>query len=229
MGGVGRGGGGEVRSLGATNGVGESLDHCRGVWEHLKPASPEAHKDCINERDENRAKGQRGEKRDMAFNIHNQVEQHKNRHVHTQTLSVSFIWILRHENKQKNKVLKCVASFFLKILFQGIWEVVGYVGVVHWNELEEEWSSTVSFLAAHTRFWMAHWCITSGRFVLDCTRMVQMTCSISAGTDSDCIISLTCPQQWCLWGSDSNRRSTRPDRPRLLRPTGWLQEQSSSS
>lgn len=97
----------------------------------MKPASPEAHKDCFNERDENRAKGQRGEKRDMAFNIHNQVEQHKNRHIHTQTLSVSFIWILRHENKQKNKVLKCV-------LFQGIWEVVGYVGVVDWNELEEE-------------------------------------------------------------------------------------------
>lgn len=42
---------------------------------------------------------------------------------------------------KKNKVLKCVASFFKKNLarlFQGIWEVVRYVGVVDWNELAEE-------------------------------------------------------------------------------------------
>lgn len=99
-----------VQSLGATNGVGESLDHCRGVWEHLKPASPEAHKDCFNERDENRAKGQRGEKRDMAFNIHNQAEQTR---THTNPVCVIYMDIETWE-QTKNKVLKCVASFFCK-------------------------------------------------------------------------------------------------------------------
>lgn len=152
-----------VQSLGATNGVGESLDHCRGVWEHLKPASPEAHKDCINERDENRAKGQRGEKRAMAFNIHNHVEQHKNRHIHTQTLSVSFIWILRHENKQKNKVLKCVVSFFwkpCKLVPRDSCEVCR-----SWERSEV--TRYCLLTAIHFGFWMVRWCITSRRFHLD--------------------------------------------------------------
>lgn len=169
MGGVVRGGREAVQSLGATNGVGESLDHCRGVWEHLKPASPEAHKDCFNERDENRAKGQRGEKRDMAFNIHNQVEQTR---IHTNPVCVIYMDIETWEQTKKTRfwsVASFLFFFYLARLFQGIWEVVRYVGVVDWNELAEEWSDTQSWLltAAHVGFWMMCWCITSRRFVLD--------------------------------------------------------------
>ncbi len=168
MGGVVRGGGGEsVQSLGATNGVGESIDHCRGVWEHLKPASPEAHKDCFNERDENRAKGQRGEKRDMAFNIHNQVEQTR---IHTNPVCVIYMDIETWEQTKKQGFeVSLPFLFYLARLFQGIWEVVRYVGVVDWNELAEEWSDTQYCLltAAHVGFWMVCWCITSRRFVLD--------------------------------------------------------------
>ncbi len=100
-----------VQSLGATNGVGESLDHCRGVWEHLKPASPEAHKDCFNERDENRAKGQRGEKRDMAFNIHNQVEQTR---THTNPVCVIYMDIETWEQTKKQGFEVCRFIFFFK-------------------------------------------------------------------------------------------------------------------
>lgn len=40
---------------------------------------------------------------------------------------------------------------------------------------------------------------------------------------------LTCPPQWCPWGSGSSRRSRRPGHPRLWRLGGWHPEQFSSS
>ncbi len=168
MGGVVRGVGRDaVQSLGATNGVGESLDHCRGVWEHLKPASPEAHKDCFNERDENRAKGQRGEKRDMAFNIHNQVEQTR---IHTNPVCVIYMDIETWEQTKKTRFWSVASFFILSCTLvprdMGSCEVCRSYRL-EWVGRGVKWHTVLSPDCSTCRIWMVCWCITSRRFVLD--------------------------------------------------------------